>query len=138
MTALMKLSGGASMSSREIAELVDSRHDSVRRTVERLAERGVIALPPMVEKPSTGCRPAAEYVFSGESQVRHADFAARYRDELDAEYYENFVVRNSRVPATEAIGMTADQCRLAAMRRPGQVVTPRSSAALESARGVQA
>lgn len=52
----------------------------------------------------------------GESVVRHADFAARCRDELDGEYYENFVVRNSRGPATEAIGMTADQCRLVAMR----------------------
>lgn len=33
----------ATMTSREIAELVNSRQDSVRRTIERLAERGVIA-----------------------------------------------------------------------------------------------
>jgi len=52
----------------------------------------------------------------GESEVRHSDFAARCRDELDGEYYEIFVVRNSRGPATEAIGMTADQCKLVAMR----------------------
>lgn len=57
------------MSSREIAELVDSRHDSVRRTVERLAERGVIALPPLVEKATAG-RPSAEYVFSGDQGKR--------------------------------------------------------------------
>lgn len=37
------------MSSREIANLVESRHDSVRRTVERLAEKQVIQLPPLVE-----------------------------------------------------------------------------------------
>ncbi|WP_263752590.1 phage antirepressor KilAC domain-containing protein [Kosakonia cowanii] len=37
------------MSSQEIADLVESRHDSVKRTVERLAERGVIQLPPLVE-----------------------------------------------------------------------------------------
>ena len=37
------------MSSREIAELVEVRHDSVRRTIERLAERAVIQLPPLVE-----------------------------------------------------------------------------------------
>lgn len=37
------------MSSQEVAELVESRHDSVKRTIERLAERGVIQLPPMVE-----------------------------------------------------------------------------------------
>jgi phage antirepressor YoqD-like protein len=38
-----------SMSSLEIAELVGSRHDSVKRTIERLAERGTIQLPPLVE-----------------------------------------------------------------------------------------
>lgn len=37
------------MSSQEIADLVESRHDSVKRTVERLAERGVIQLPPLVD-----------------------------------------------------------------------------------------
>ena len=57
------------MSSREIAELVESRHDNVRVTIERLAERGVIALPAMQEKP-TGGRPSVEYVFSGEKGKR--------------------------------------------------------------------
>ena len=52
----------------------------------------------------------------GEAEVRHTDFVNRCRDELDGEYYETFVVRNSRGPATEAIGMTADQCKLVAMR----------------------
>lgn len=37
------------MSSQQIADLVNSRHDSVRRTIERLAEKGVIQPPPMVE-----------------------------------------------------------------------------------------
>ena len=37
------------MSSYEISELVESRHDSVRRTIERCAERGAISLPPLVE-----------------------------------------------------------------------------------------
>ena len=35
------------MTSREIAELVESRHDSVIRCVDRLIERGVIQCPPM-------------------------------------------------------------------------------------------
>jgi phage regulator Rha-like protein len=35
------------MSSREISELVESRHDKVKQSIERLAERGVIAQPPM-------------------------------------------------------------------------------------------
>lgn len=39
-----------SMTSQEIAEMVGSRHDSVKRTIERLAKSGVITFPPMVEK----------------------------------------------------------------------------------------
>lgn len=67
----LTLSGNSkiTMSSREIAELVGSRHDSVRRTVERLAESGVISLPPAVEKPTAG-RPAIHYVFTGEKGKR--------------------------------------------------------------------
>ncbi|NWB08926.1 phage antirepressor KilAC domain-containing protein [Pseudomonas sp. D5002] len=37
----------ARMSSREIAELVGSRHDKVKQSIERLAERDVIVQPPM-------------------------------------------------------------------------------------------
>ncbi len=38
-----------SMSSQEIAELVGSRHDKVKQSIERLAERGTVQLPPMGE-----------------------------------------------------------------------------------------
>ncbi|MDK9560980.1 phage antirepressor KilAC domain-containing protein [Gallibacterium anatis] len=37
------------MGSREIAELVEARHDSVKRTVERLQDKGLIQLTPLVE-----------------------------------------------------------------------------------------
>jgi len=59
----------ASITSREIAELVDSRHDSVKRTIERLVESSAITSPPMVEKPTAG-RPVSEYVFSGDRGKR--------------------------------------------------------------------
>lgn len=52
----------------------------------------------------------------GEAGVRHNDFAARCRDELEGEDYEIFVVQNLNKTTTEAIGMTADQCKLVAMR----------------------
>ena len=35
------------MSSQEIADLVGSRHDKVKQSIERLAERGTIQLPPL-------------------------------------------------------------------------------------------
>ncbi|ELP5255345.1 Rha family transcriptional regulator [Salmonella enterica] len=45
---LVSGTGQLSMTHKEIAELVNSRPDSVKRTIERLAEKGVIRLPPMV------------------------------------------------------------------------------------------
>ena len=49
------------MSSREIAGLVESRHDNVKTTIERLAARGAIASPAMQEKATAG-RPVVEYL----------------------------------------------------------------------------
>ena len=58
------------MSSLEIAELVQSRHYDVKRSIERLAEKGVIRLPPMAfsEKINNlGFAVKSEmYVFTGE------------------------------------------------------------------------
>ncbi|MDR5856629.1 phage antirepressor KilAC domain-containing protein [Caballeronia sp. LZ062] len=53
--------GAPTMSSREIAELVESRHDKVKQSIERLAARGVIALPPLGEYLDSLGRRAAEY-----------------------------------------------------------------------------
>ncbi|WP_232355791.1 phage antirepressor KilAC domain-containing protein [Burkholderia vietnamiensis] len=84
------------MSSREIADLVGSRHDNVRVAIERLTERRVIALPAMQEK-ATGGRPSVEYVFRGEQGKRDSivvvaqlspEFTARLVDrwrELEAQ-----------------------------------------------------
>lgn len=57
------------MSSLEIAELVQSRHDSVKRTIERLGSQGVIEFPPLVEIP-TATKPTTVYQFSGEKGKR--------------------------------------------------------------------
>lgn len=58
------ISTKASMTSIDIAELVGSRHDKVKQSIERLAERGIITLPPMGEKPTSG-RPVTYYIFEG-------------------------------------------------------------------------
>lgn len=49
------------MSSREIADLLECRHDNVKRTIERLADRGVIELPPLVEI-RTATNPGTAYL----------------------------------------------------------------------------
>lgn len=66
--------GKASMTSVEIAELVGSRSDSVKRTIETLAKKGIIQFPQTVEienKQSLGPRRfSSAYVFEGERGKR--------------------------------------------------------------------
>lgn len=55
----LQTTGGAdvTMSSREIADLVEKRHDNVLRTIESLLARGTIALPQLEEVPNDGPGP---------------------------------------------------------------------------------
>lgn len=59
------------MTSQEIADLVQSRHDNVKRTVERLEGSGVIQCPPMEDgiRSANGTVPKL-YVFEGEQGKR--------------------------------------------------------------------
>lgn len=61
----------ASMTSKEIAELVGAREDNVKRTIERLASSGVISYPPTEDgiKSANGVIPK-HYLFSGEEGKR--------------------------------------------------------------------
>lgn len=90
-----------SMTSLEISELVDARHDKVKQSIERLVSRGVIVRPPMgvVSRPDEMGRPRETrfYVFQGEGGKRDSivviaqmspEFTARIIDrwrELEAE-----------------------------------------------------
>ena len=56
---------GESINSQQIAELVQARHDSVKRTIERLADQEVIEFPPMVEI-KTATKPQQVFLFTGE------------------------------------------------------------------------
>ena len=58
---------GESINSLQIAELVQARHDSVKRTIERLVLQEVISQPPMVdgEKSANGVTTQI-YLFTGE------------------------------------------------------------------------
>lgn len=62
------------MTSLEIAELVESRHDKVKQSIERLAKRGVIQFPPLGEienKQSLGPRnKSMAYILEGEQGKR--------------------------------------------------------------------
>ena len=103
------------MSSREIADLTDKRHDNVKRTIETLAERGVIAFPQIEEKPTAG-RPVAEYLFIGEGGKRDSIVVvAQLSPEFTARLVDRWQELESRqairVPQTfaEALRIAADQ-----------------------------
>lgn len=57
------------MTSREIADLVEKRHDNVKRTIESLIQAGVIKSPQTEEIP-TATKPAIVYRFFGEQGKR--------------------------------------------------------------------
>lgn len=59
----------ATITSREIAELVEKRHDNVKRTIEMLVEQGVIESPQIEEIP-TATKPGSAYRFTGERGKR--------------------------------------------------------------------
>lgn len=110
------------MTSLEIAELVESRHDSVRRTIETLAGKGVIVHPQSVDEQSTDKlgrpRTTKVYVFSGEQGKRDSivvvaqlspEFTARLVDrwqELEKE-------KAHSIPETlsEALLLAAEQAK---------------------------
>jgi phage regulator Rha-like protein len=91
--------GELSMNSKEIAELVESRHDKVKQSIERLVNKGVISQPPMGdgEKAANGVVEQI-YIFSGEQGKRDSivvvaqlspEFTARLVDrwqELEASH----------------------------------------------------
>ncbi|MBU9357497.1 phage antirepressor KilAC domain-containing protein [Burkholderia multivorans] len=110
------------MNSLQIAELVESRHDSVKRAIERLVEKSVIAVPPMVDMQIDGGNnrtyTTRAYVFRGEQGKRDSivvvaqlspQFTARLVDrwqELEAQ-----VIKPAfQIPQTlcEALRMAAD------------------------------
>lgn len=67
---LALVGNGLTMSSLEISELVQSRHDSVKRAIERLAGRASIELPPVVGVKNHLGQTVDVYLFSGEKGKR--------------------------------------------------------------------
>lgn len=61
MHQITVVSNLATMSSREISYLVESRHDNVKVTIERLAEKGVIQLPALQDVKNKQGQSVSEY-----------------------------------------------------------------------------
>ena len=106
----------ARMTSLEIAELVQSRHDSVKRTIERLATSGAIQLPPMVEVKNNQSlsqnSKTVVYVFEGEHGKRDSFVVVAQLSPLfTAKLVDRWIeLEQSAIPRTlsEALRLAAD------------------------------
>lgn len=124
-----------SMTSLDISELVQSRHDVVKKSIERLVADKAIIQPPMVDEQSTDAmgrnRIIQVYVFSGEqgkldSITVVAQLSPRFTAaivkrwyELESNYEKN-VVPQFQIPQTlsEALQLAADQARQLELAAP--------------------
>ncbi|EES8963182.1 phage antirepressor KilAC domain-containing protein [Escherichia coli] len=111
-------SNAIKMTSIEIAELVGSRHDKVKQSIERLAVRGVIRNPPMVVFGKINnlglLRGVEAYVFEGEQGKRDSIIVVA---QLSPEFTARLVDRwrelegaTAKIPQTfsEALRLAAD------------------------------
>lgn len=115
-----------SMTHKEIADLVGSRIDSVKRTIERLAESSVIRLPPLVdfgEINNLGLLVTREYYrFEGEQGERDSivvvaqlspEFTAKLVDHWRELKKENSHLKNSTLPVKTEPAANCDILSLA-------------------------
>lgn len=133
------------MSSREIAELVESRHDNVKRTIERLAERGLVRFTPMEETSheGAGARPVDVYrVGKRDSYVIVAqlspEFTARLVDrwqKLEEELAANrLVIPDFSDPAAAARAWANEyEARKLAERTKAEIGSRREATAMNTA-----
>jgi phage antirepressor YoqD-like protein len=106
----------ATMSSREIADLVESRHDSVKRTIERLADAGAISRPPMVdgEKSANGVTEKLYMIGKRDSYVIVAQLSPAFTARLVDRWQELESAQAPQLPQTfaQALRLAAEQAEI--------------------------
>lgn len=117
-----------SITSLDISELVQSRHDKVKQSTERLAEREVIGLPPMgvvVKEANNRTYNVEVYVFSGEqgkldSITVVAQLCPEFTAALVKRWYELENQDAVQLPQSfsEALQLAADQARQLELAAP--------------------
>jgi hypothetical protein len=109
---MRKNSSVLTMSSREIADLVESRHDSVKRTIERLQDKGLIQLTPMVEVKNHLGQVVTEYqLIKRDTYVVVAQLSPEFTARLVDRWQELESKQIQQIPQTlsEALRLAADQ-----------------------------
>ena len=105
--------GDVTMSSREIADLVEKRHDNVLRTMETLAARGAITLPQIEEVMNDGPGPRT----IGQYRIGKRDsyvVVAQLSPEFTARLVDRWQELEARAPAPAVPQSFAAALRLAA------------------------
>lgn len=101
------------MTSREIADLVESRHDNVKRTIERLADNGAIQLPPLEEVKNGQGQTVSEYrIGKRDSYVIVAQLSPQFTARLVDRWQE--LEEAQKMPAMALPQTFAQALRLAA------------------------
>lgn len=103
------------MSSIEIADLLGSRHDSVKRSIDRLVEANVISQPPVVDgnKSSNGTVPTFYKICERDTYVIVAQLSPRFTGKLVDRWQELEKGQAPALPQTfsEALQLAADQAK---------------------------
>lgn len=101
----MTVLSNITMSGREIADLVDCRHDSVKRAIERCAERRAITLPPLVEVSNSGPGPLKVEVYQLDkrsSMIVVAQLSPEYTAAIVDRWQELEAQQGPKLPTTMA------------------------------------
>ncbi|MDV2299629.1 phage antirepressor KilAC domain-containing protein [Vibrio cholerae] len=99
------------MSSREIAELTQSRHDNVKRSMERMSSNGIISFTPMEEPTIGGGKPTTVYhVNKRNSYIVVAQLSPVFTAALVDRWQELENANQFRIPQSlpEALQLAAD------------------------------
>lgn len=98
----------ATITSRDIAVLVESRHDSVKRTIERLVVHEVIESPPLVEI-RTATNTGTAYAFRGERGKRDSIVVvAQLSPQFTARLVDRWQELEAQVPRGDAMAALQD------------------------------
>jgi phage regulator Rha-like protein len=139
MNQLQTLDNPPKMSSREIADLVESRHDNVKRTIETLANKGVIEFP-QSEEISTATKPIQVYNLDKRSSLivvaqLSPEFTARIVDRWqELETKQAPAIPNFSNPAAAARAWAEQyEARLLAEQTKAQISQRREATAMNTA-----
>ena len=147
MSDLVTLTSQVSMTSKDIADLVGSRHSDVKRSIERLAHKGIIQLMPMAFSEKINdlglSTQQSYYEFTGEQGKRDTIIiVAQIRPEVTAKIVDRWLELEQRnqTPTTyiEALKqlISREEERQALVERTAQLTHQKELAKLETGKSI--